>query len=121
MFREPPTDKPYRLPVGGETRMPVFGYCLAMVGFLRPHEVDAGALGDDRAVSLPLYDASVAGTLEVLRRVAGDRPLGEIEAVPDRNIEAIVATWPGASSHKRATPLGLLMESDLDEIVCAYS
>ena len=30
-------------------------------------------------------------------------------------------SWPGASSHKRATPLGLLMESDLDEIVCAYS
>lgn len=102
--------------------MPVLGYCsAAVVVFLRSHEVDAEALGDGRTVSLPSHDVSVAGPLEVLRRVAGDRPLGEIRAVPDRNIEAIVAIWPGAASHKRATPLGLLVESDLDEIVRAYS
>jgi hypothetical protein len=92
MFREPLNGKPCQLPVGVETRMPVLGYRLAVAGFLRLCEVDVGALGDDRAGSLPSHDVSVAEMLEVLHRVAGDRSLGEIKVVPDRNIEAIVAT-----------------------------
>lgn len=120
VFREPLNGVPCRLPVALETRMPVLGYRSAVAGLLRLQAIDGAALGDDRAVSLPSLDASVGEMIAALRRVAGERPLGEIEVLPDARIEAIVASWPGASSHSRAAAFGLPVEPDLDEIVRAY-
>ncbi len=120
LFREPLNGETCILPVKPETIMPVLGYRAIVEGFIRLHEIDGAALGDDRAVGLPSLTVSVAEMIEALHRVAGDRPLGEIKMEPDPFIEAICATWPQDAEFSRATALGLPREASLDEIVEAF-
>ena len=120
LFREPLNGVPCALPVQPETVMPVLGYRSIVEGFIKLHELDGAALGDDRALSLPSLTVTVAEMIKALDRVAGDRPLGKITVEPDPFIEAIVATWPLDASHQRATALGLSKEASLDDIVRAY-
>jgi hypothetical protein len=100
--------------------MPVAGHRTVVEGFLRLHEVEGRALGHDRAVNLPGLAVTVAEMIESLRRVAGDRPLGEIRVEPDPFIERIVATWPARTDSDRALALGLPQDRGLDDIVRAY-
>ncbi len=120
LFREPLNGVPCALPVQPETVMPVLGYRSIVEGFIKLHELDGGALGDDRALSLPSLTVTVAEMIEALTRVGGERPLGKITVEPDPFIEAIVATWPQDASYERAIALGLPKEDSLDEIVRAY-
>ncbi len=120
VFREPLNGETCVLPVKTDTVMPVLGYRSIVDGLIRLHEVDAAALGDDRAVSLPSLTVTVGEMIESLQRAAADRELGEIKLEPDPFIEAICAGWPQDSAHERATALGLPRETSLDEIVTAY-
>ncbi len=120
VFREPLNGEPCVLPVETSQVMPLLGYRSVVEGFIRLHEVEAEALGDDRAVSLPSLVVDVAEMIAALRRVAGERPLGEITVAPDPFIQAICATWPRDSREERADALGLPKEGSVDEIVEAY-
>ncbi len=120
VFREPLNGEPCALPVTLDTVMPVLGYRSAVAGFIALHEADAEALGDDRAVNLPSHAVTVEEMIAALRRVAGNRHLGEITVAPDPEIQAIVATWATETEFARATALGLPKEANLDEIVEAY-
>jgi len=120
VFREPLNGEPCALPVQPETRMPLLGYRSAVEGFVRLHEADGDALGDDRAVNFPSLSVTVQEMIDALHRVAGNRRLGEISVVPDPGIEAIVATWPTETEFSRAGRLGLPVEDSLDGIVEAY-
>lgn len=120
VFREPLAGLECVLPVGPETRMPVLGYRAAVEGFVRLHEADGEALGDDRAVNFPSLAVTVEEMIAALKRVAGNRPLGPITPRRDPAIEAIVATWPTEAEFARATALGLPCEARVDDIVRAY-
>ena len=120
VFREPLNGEPCALPVTLDTVMPVLGYRSAVAGFIALHEADAEALGDDRAVNLPSHAVTVEEMIAALRRVAGNRHLGEITVAPDPEIQAIVATWATDTEFARATALGLPIENGLDDIVRAY-
>jgi nucleoside-diphosphate-sugar epimerase len=120
VFREPLNGETCVLPVKPETMMPVAGHRTVVEGFLRLHEVEGRALGHDRAVNLPGLAVTVAEMIDSLRRVAGDRPLGEIRVEPDPFIERIVATWPARTDSDRALALGLPQDRGLDDIVRAY-
>jgi len=120
LFREPLNGETCILPVELDTVMPLLGYRSIVEGFVKLHELDGAALGDDRAVSLPSLTVTVGEMIEALRRVAGDRPLGEIRVEPDPFIEAICKTWPQDAACERATALGLPRDGSLDEIVEAY-
>lgn len=120
LFREPLNGETCILPVAPETMMPVLGYRSIVEGLIRLHEVAPAALGDDRAVGLPCLAVSVADMIAALHRVAGDRPLGEIQPVPDPFIEAICATWPLDMEFERAKSLGLPRDDSLDDIVRGY-
>ncbi|MCH7795083.1 MAG: NAD-dependent epimerase/dehydratase family protein [Proteobacteria bacterium] len=120
VFREPLNGAPCALPVKLDTVMPVLGYRSAVAGFIALHEAAPEALGDDRTVNFPAHAVTVAEMIAALRRVAGNRPLGEITHQPDPAIEAIVATWPVATEFARAGALGLPVEDSLDDIVRAY-
>ena len=120
VFREPLNGEPCALPVKLDTVMPLLGYRSAVAGFIALHEADATALGDDRTINFPSHAATVEQMIAALRRVAGNRRLGEITVGPDPAIEAIVATWATETEFARATALGLPREAGLDEIVEAY-
>jgi nucleoside-diphosphate-sugar epimerase len=120
VFREPLNGVECVLPVGVETVMPLAGYRTIVEGFVRLHEADGAKLGEDRAVSLPSLDVTVADMIAALKRVAGNRHLGDIRVEPDPAIEKIVATWPIGTTFERALSLGLPKDPDLDSIVRAY-
>ena len=120
LFREPLNGETCVLPVQPDTAMPLLGYRSIVEGLVRLHELDGAVLGDDRAVGLPSLTVTVAEMIAALRRVAGDRPLGEIKVEPDPFIEAICKTWPQDADDERATALGLPRDGSLDEIVEAY-
>jgi len=120
VFREPLDGAPCALPVKLDTVMPVLGYRSAVAGFIALHEAAPEALGDDRTVNFPSLSVTVGDMIAALRRVAGNRHLGEITHQPDPAIAAIVATWPVATEFARAGALGLPVEDSLDDIVRAY-
>lgn len=120
VFREPLNGVDYVLPVGLETAMPVLGYRSIVEGMLHLHELPGDALGSDRAVSLPALTVTVAEMMAALRRVAGNRHLGEIAVEPDPFIEAVCAGWPQDTHHERARSLGLPVDAGLDAIVSEY-
>lgn len=120
VFREPLKGEDYTLPVETSTVMPVIGYRAVIEGLIRLHELPGEALGDDRAVSLPALNVSVADMVAALHRVAAGRRLGAIAVKPDPFIEAIVRTWPVATHDERGRHLGLPVEASLDEIVAYY-
>ena len=111
---------PCALPVTLDTVMPLLGYCSAVAGFIALHEADANDLDDDRAINFPSHAATVEEMIAALKRVAGNRHLGEITVEPDPVIQAIVATWATETEFARATALGLPREANLDQIVEAY-
>ena len=120
VFREPLNGVDFELPVKPETIMPLSGYREIVEGLIRLHEVSGEQLGDDRAVFLPSLTVTVEDMIAGLRRVAGDRRLGEITVKPDPFIEDICASWPRDASHERATALGLPRSPDLDTIIRNY-
>lgn len=120
VIREPLNGVECVLPVGLETVMPLAGYRTIVEGFVRLHEADGAALGEDRAVSLPSLDVTVADMIAALKRVAGSRPLGKIRVEPDPAVERIVATWPTGTTFERALAVGLPKDRDLDSIIRAY-
>lgn len=120
LFREPLNGEVCKIPVAPETVMPVLGYRSIVEGFIALHEAEGSALGDDRAVSLPSFTVTVTEMIEALRRVAGNRHLGDIIFEPDPFIEAICAGWPKDASYERATALGLPRDASLDAIVENY-
>ncbi len=120
VFREPLSGIDYELPVSNETRMAVSGYRTIIDGILTLHEADSEAVGDDRSINLPSISVTVAEMIEGLRRVAGNRPLGQIIAKPDPEIQAICNGWPGRELAPRALALGLPADKDLDSIIRAY-
>ncbi len=120
LFREPLSGVDCDVPVAAATMMPVLGYRTVVENLIRLYEVDGARLGPDRAVSLPSLDVSVDEMIQSLQRVAGDRQLGTVRIVPDRFIEAIVATWPQRTFSDRGREIGLVCDVGLDAIVRAY-
>src|SRR5262245_55292641 len=98
VFREPLNGVECVLPVGTEAVMPLAGYRTIVECLVRLHEAPGDKLGEDRAVSLPSLDVSVADMIAALKRVAGNRELGDIRVQKDPAIERSVAGWPGGTT-----------------------
>jgi D-erythronate 2-dehydrogenase len=120
VFREPLNGVECILPVGEDTIMPVLGYRSIVEGFVRLHEAEGDMLGEDRAVTFPAMNVTVREMIESLKRVAGNRHLGEIRVEKDPAIERIVASWPTALNFDKAKRIGLPLDPSLDSIVKAY-
>lgn len=125
LFREPLNGETCKIPVREDTVMPLIGYRAVVEGFIRLHELDAAALGHDRAVSLPSLNVTVRELIDALHRVvkrgvAGDRKLGDIVFEPDPFIQRICDGWPQDAAFERAERLGLPKDASLDTIVENY-
>lgn len=119
LFREPLNGEECILPVGMDTRIALLGYRNAIEGLIRLHEADGGAIGADRALSLPARSYSVAEMIAGLERVAAANgiALGPITPRPDPAIERIVAGWPSDWDSARADALGLPADESLDRVI----
>jgi D-erythronate 2-dehydrogenase len=119
IFREPLNGEECVMPVELTTRVPLSGYRTVVDNFVRLHELDGEALGNDRAVNLPALDVTGQEMVEGLQKAA-DRPLGPINVRPDPAIMKIYTGWATRSSSERAVALGLQRDQDIESIVHAY-
>lgn len=120
LFREPLNGVDCVVPVPLETRMAILGYRQAVAGFIALHEADGGRIGDDRALNLPSLSVTVGQMVESLKRVAGNRRLGNIRVAIDPFVERIVTAWPEEMLWDRARALGMTTGGDVDAIVRGY-
>jgi nucleoside-diphosphate-sugar epimerase len=119
VFREPLAGRDYALPVGLDVRMPVIGERTVVEGLIALMELDAPALGDDRALTLPSISVTVAEMVEAIGRADPAAP-ARVSVEPDPEIERIVRTWPLYAQAERAVALGLPQDDGLDAIVAHY-
>jgi nucleoside-diphosphate-sugar epimerase len=120
IIREPLTGREAVLPVPDDVRH-WFASPRAAVGFLvHAAGLDADALGDRRALTMPGVSATVGEMIEALRRIAGVEAVELIRRVPDEATTRIVASWPGRFDARRARELGFEAEASFDEIIRAH-
>jgi nucleoside-diphosphate-sugar epimerase len=120
ILREPLVGEPARLPVPDTTRH-WFASPRAAVGFLlQAAEMDLEPLGQDRALSLPGVNATVADEIAALERIAGPKATALIHRDPDETVAKIVSGWPQAFDPARARALGFTAEPDMDTIIRAH-
>ena len=119
LFREPLQGQPCALPVDRSTRMPLIGNRNCVAGIIAVHELDSEQLGDDRSLSLPSIDSTVAEMVAAVERVAQKHgiELGPITDQPDPAIQAIVMSWATRMNSDRAIELGLFRDDSLDQII----
>lgn len=83
-------------------------------------ELPAGQLGQDRALGLPAFNASVSEMIAALRNAAGGQFDGLHRFEFDPAIAKICQGWPAAVDGARALALGLPIEDSLEQIVQYY-
>ncbi len=120
VIREPLNGIDYVLPVNLNTRIPVVGYGSVVDSLIGLHELDGGALGDDRALNLPNVSVTIGEMIESMKRVATDVELGSIAVKIDPFVEAMVNGWPTHVGAERARQLGLPGAQNLDDVIRAY-
>jgi nucleoside-diphosphate-sugar epimerase len=117
ILREPLSGQEAVLPVSRDVRH-WFASPRAAVGFLmRGAEMESSALGWRRTITAPGLSATVGEEIEALRRAAGDTAVRLIREEPNETIGRIVAGWARNFDTKRATALGFVAESSMDEII----
>jgi len=85
------------------------------------HDVAAAKFpGDTRSVNVPGLRISVAAMVEALRRVAGDAVAARVKWRVDPAIDRIVRTWPPNFAPRLGPALGMVADTNFDEIVRAY-
>ncbi|WP_420394130.1 D-erythronate dehydrogenase [Acuticoccus sp.] len=80
-------------------------------------EVDAAALGENRAFALPGRVGTIGEMIEAMRRVAGDDPVRRIRFEPDETIRAIVSGWRPHINPRKALMLGLTADASFEDNV----
>ncbi|SFJ09646.1 D-erythronate dehydrogenase [Jannaschia pohangensis] len=120
ILREPLVGQEAVLPVPETTRH-WFASPRAAVGFLlHAAEIDLKPLGQNRALSLPGVDATVADEIAALEAIAGPKATALIRRAPDATIARIVGGWPQAFDPARARALGFEAEPDMEAILRAH-
>ena len=120
IIREPLSGREAVLPVSEDVRH-WFASPRAAVGFLvHAATLEAGALGDRRALTMPGLSATVAEQIAALREVGGEEAVRLIRREPDPTIMRIVDGWPRNFDTRRAHELGFRAETSFDEIIRVY-
>ncbi len=117
IIREPLNGEKAVLPVSEEVRH-WFASPRAAVDFLvHATELDGGALGGRRSLTMPGVSATVAEQIAALRAIGGEEAVRLIRREPDETIMRMVAGWPGGFDARRARALGFRSEGSFEEIV----
>jgi D-erythronate 2-dehydrogenase len=121
IIREPINGETAICPVDRDTTMWVISPETAIGCFTHEFELDAAALGHERAFNLPGLSVTVAEMVAALQRVAGEEAVARISWQPDPRIVRLVDTWPGSFEPRRALALGFPRDHDFEDIVRAFA
>ncbi|MFF8844222.1 D-erythronate dehydrogenase [Streptomyces sp. NPDC015127] len=124
IIREPLAGLPATCPVRPGLRVALASPRSTVEGILRVAEAErgdgAGSLDGGLPVNLPALTVSVAEMLDTLRQVAGDAVADLVTIAPDRDVEAIVGSWPAVFDNARAAALGLEPDASFASVVRDY-
>lgn len=120
IIREPLVGLPAVLPVDETVRHWFVSPRAAIAFLIGAAEMDTGALGARRTLTMPGLSCTVAEQIEALRRIAGDKAVALISRVADPVIARIVAGWPQQFDAARAIGLGFAAESSFDTIIRSH-
>ncbi|MGW6908994.1 D-erythronate dehydrogenase [Streptomyces sp. NPDC054940] len=124
IIREPLAGLPAICPVRPDLRVALASPRRTVEAILRIAEVERGTgrgrLDGRLPVNLPALTVSVAEMLATLRQVAGDAVADLVTITPDRDIEAIVGSWPSVFDNTRAAGLGLEPDPGFESVVRDY-
>jgi len=120
IIREPLNGEDAVCPVAPETRLWLLSPRCAIDCLIRGFDLDADALGRQRAINLPGITVTAGEMVASLRRVAGEEVASRVHWERDAAIERIVGTWPGAWNTARAETLGFKGDANFEQVVRAY-
>lgn len=124
IIREPLAGLPATCPVRPDLRVALASPRRTVEGILRVAEAERGEgpgrLNGGVPVNLPALTVTVAEMLATLRRVAGDAVADLVTIAPDRDVEAIVGSWPAVFDNARADVLGLEADPSFESVVRDY-
>ena len=121
VIREPLYGEDAVLPVAREQPMPLTSYRAVADGIVALGEIDAEALGEDRAVGLPALDVTAGDLVDCSRRLAEKRKgMGRVTERVDPAVARICAGWPVAVDDSRARELGLPSPPGIDAIAAEF-
>ena len=120
ILREPLAGQRAVLPVKETVKHWLASPRSAVAFLIHAATLDTSELGARRTLNMPGVAATVADQLAALRRVAGAEAEALIDRKPDEAIEAIIASWPRSFLPERASRLGFVAESAVDELIDVY-
>lgn len=117
IIREPLQGEPAMCPVATDQEVWLASPRVTVENLVKVAELDGGALGGVRTLSLPGMTITVAAMLDALGAVAGENVLGLVDHEPDPKIVKIVQGWPSRLETDRAEALGLDRDEDFGRII----
>jgi nucleoside-diphosphate-sugar epimerase len=120
IIREPLNGEDAVCPVAPETRLWLLSPRRAIDCLIHGFDLDADAIGRQRAINLPGITVTAGEMVASLRRVAGEEVASRVHWERDAAIERIVGTWPGAWNTARAGTLGFEGDANFEQVVRAY-
>ncbi|MEU6119291.1 D-erythronate dehydrogenase [Streptomyces sp. NPDC047117] len=124
IVREPLAGLPATCPVDPGLEVALASPRRTVEGILRVAEAERGTgpgrLDGRLPVNLPALTVTVGEMLDTLRRVAGDAVADLVTVAPDRDVEAIVGSWPARFDNTRAAALGLAPDPSFESVVRDY-
>ncbi len=120
ILREPLAGQPSTLPVGRDVKHWLASPRAAVHFLVHAAGLDGAAVGPRRTMTMPGVATTVGGQIEALERAAGVEATALISEAPNAEITAIISTWPRAFAPDRATALGFVAETSVDDLITVY-
>jgi len=120
IIREPLNGIDAVCPVDANARLWLMSPATVIDCLMTARDLPSGALGSNRAMSLPGVSVTVGEMAEALERVAGRDVTARIRWEPDPHVQRMVATWPGNCDASRARSLGFPSDRSFDDIIRQY-
>lgn len=117
IFREPLQGEEAVCPVGTEYALWYASPRVTVANLIACAEIEAAALGQNRAFALPGRTTTIGEMIEAMRKVAGEEPVKRIRFEKDDRIEKIVMGWRAHLNPEKAFALGLKADDSFEDNV----
>ena len=120
IIREPLAGQESVCPVSIDVSHPVSSPQRTVDGLIVVFEASREAFVGRTAMNLPALNVRVGDMLDALEAVAGKAVRARVRFERDERIAGIVANWPKGATATRAAGLGLLPETNFEDIIRQY-